>query len=57
MREMIEQLENEKIASNEVATVLPSVEGGNDEFKQLKKKTHKKIKEKELEIKSCEKQI
>jgi hypothetical protein len=33
MREMIEQLENEKIASNEVATVLPSVEGGNDEFK------------------------
>lgn len=53
MREMIEQLENDKVGQNEVATVLP--EGGNNEqdgIKHIKKKYSKKIKEKELEIKT-----
>ena len=59
MREMIEQLENDKVAENEgAATVLP--EGGavrDDVVRQLKKKSLKKLKEKEIEIKTKDKQI
>jgi hypothetical protein len=54
MREMIEQLENEKVA--EIATVLPDP-ANDDQYRQLKKKTHRKIKEKDIEIKSREKEI
>ena len=43
MREMIEQLENEKVAQNEggLATVMPGEDCGliEDRFKHLKKKT------------------
>ena len=59
MREMIEQLENDKVAENEgAATVLP--EGGavrDDVVRQLKKKSLKKLKEKEIDIKTKDKQI
>ena len=47
MREMIEQLENDKVNEGGAATVLPD---GQDCVKQAKKKYQKKIKEKEVEI-------
>lgn len=58
MREMIEQLENEKVNEGGVATVLP--EGANNEqeaIKHMKKKCSKKIKEKELEMKNLQSKL
>ena len=58
MREMIEQLENEKVAQNDggLATVMPmpGEDGGlfEDKVKQMKKKTQRKLKEKEVEIRT-----
>lgn len=48
---MIEQLENEKVENNiiDVGTNLET------QIKTLKKKNHKKIKEKEMEIKAKDK--
>lgn len=59
MREMIEQLENDKVAENEgAATVLPEAGAVRDDVvRQLKKKSLKKLKEKEIEIKTKDKQI
>lgn len=57
MRQMIEQLENEKVAANEVAdagavTILPEERDADAFLKQFKKKNHKKLKEKEVELKA-----
>jgi hypothetical protein len=54
---MIEQLENEKVAANEVAeacavTILPEERDADAFLKQFKKKNHKKLKEKEVELKA-----
>ena len=60
LREMIEQLENEKVAQNDggLATVMPMAgEDGEDRVKQMKKKTQRKLKEKEVEIRTKEKLI
>jgi hypothetical protein len=60
LREMIEHLENEKVAQNDggLATVMPMAgEDGEDRVKQMKKKTQRKLKEKEVEIRTKEKLI
>lgn len=59
MREMIEQLENQKLAQNEggTATVFPDTVNDPDGVKTIKKKCQKKIKEKELQMKTLQKSI
>lgn len=60
MREMIEQLENEKVNIAErdggIATLLPE-NSSNEVVKQIKKRSQKKLKEKDIEINNRDKLI
>lgn len=54
MREMIEQLETDKVG---VETKDQNKDSNVDQIKAVKKKSHKKIKSKEIEIKTKEKEL